>query len=129
MGTTATWVGGQMMVHVEFSTMISGEDVCCSGVLCVLFAADIANPDLFACVCWIWICLDIVHFYEDPLSMSLLGFGMGIMLLLKIITNIYSPFCQSICCGILVTQLNSQLFNLAVKCLKCGYPTHKLFYI
>ena len=29
-----------------------------------LFIADIANPDLFVCVCRIWICLNITHFYE-----------------------------------------------------------------
>ena len=26
-----------------------------------LFMADIANPDLFVCGCWTWICLDITR--------------------------------------------------------------------
>ena len=30
-----------------------------------LFMADIANPDLFVCVCRTWICLDITRFYEE----------------------------------------------------------------
>ena len=29
-----------------------------------LFMADIANPDLFVCVCRTWICLNIIRFYE-----------------------------------------------------------------
>ena len=30
-----------------------------------LFMADIANPDLFVCVCRTWICLDITRFYDE----------------------------------------------------------------
>ena len=30
-----------------------------------LFMADIANPDLFVCVCRTWNCFDITRFYEE----------------------------------------------------------------
>ena len=30
-----------------------------------LFMADLANLDLFVCVCRTWICLNITHFYDE----------------------------------------------------------------
>ena len=35
-----------------------------------LFMADIANPELFVCVCRTWICLDITRFYEEQCQLS-----------------------------------------------------------
>ena len=35
-----------------------------------LSVADISNPNLFACSCRTWICLDIAHFYEEQCQPS-----------------------------------------------------------